>query len=225
MPPTPPPRRGLSTRHFAWIFGGLLLLLTLFQMTRQQPQRFEPPPSSTSAEIGDELPPPAPEPARSSSVPAYTPPTQKQESAAGDAEELTAETTVNDSYTSAPDLSGLGEESSTVPAEIEPDKVYTYVEQMPQPPGGMAGLMQYINKNLRYPAAARRSAVEGKVFVRFVVRPDGRLNDFEVIKGLGAGCDEEAVRIFRQMPAWAPGKQNGRLVSVSFTVPVTFVLQ
>ena len=103
--------------------------------------------------------------------------------------------------------------------------VYTYVEQMPQFPGGMQTLMQYITASLRYPALAVHNRVEGKVFVNFIVRPSGQITSVVVTKGLGAGCDEEAVRVIGQMPAWEPGKQNGRTVSVSYTVPVPFDLK
>ncbi|RTQ53684.1 TonB family protein [Hymenobacter gummosus] len=109
--------------------------------------------------------------------------------------------------------------------EVVESKVYTYVEQMPQPIGGMDYLTQYINASLRYPAEAVQKQVEGKVFVNFVVGPQGQISNAKVTKGIGAGCDEEAVRVISQMPAWAPGKQNGRAVSVSYTLPVTFSLQ
>lgn len=108
---------------------------------------------------------------------------------------------------------------------VAEDKVYTYVEQMPQFPGGMQTLMQYISASLRYPALAVQNQVEGKVFVNFIVRPSGQITNAVVTKGIGAGCDEEAVRVISQMPAWEPGKQNGRTVSVSYTVPVTFDLK
>ena len=96
---------------------------------------------------------------------------------------------------------------------------------LPQPPGGMEGLMQYLGKNIKYPSLALRNQVEGKVFVNFVVGPSGQITDVKVTKGIGSGCDEEAVRVIKNMPAWAPGKQNGRAVSVSYTVPVTFTIK
>ncbi|GAA4378820.1 hypothetical protein GCM10023186_15710 [Hymenobacter koreensis] len=111
------------------------------------------------------------------------------------------------------------------PQVVETDRskqIYTYVEQMPQFPGGMPGLHNYLVQNLKYPELAQRNQVEGKVFVNFVVRQDGSINDVKVQKGIGAGCDEEAVRVIKAMPAWTPGKQNGRVVNVQYTVPVTF---
>ena len=121
------------------------------------------------------------------------------------------------------DLSGLSSDGKVVEEVVE-SKVYTYVEQMPQYPGGMEAMQQYLRDNLRYPTQARTDQVEGKVFVSFVIPADGRPNGAKVIKGIGAGCDEEALRLIKSMPAWAPGKQNGRVVSVSYTVPITFRL-
>jgi TonB family protein len=175
------PKTDKSTRRFIWLFGGLLVLLTGYQLLRHQPQRFEPPPGTTSDDMGR--------------------------------------------YDSGPptNSSDLVEVPPPAPADLPvEEKVYTYVEQMPQPPGGMEGLMQYLRQNLRYPASAERNGVEGKVFVQFVVRTDGRISDVTVTKGIGAGCDEEAIRLIQTMPTWAPGKQNGRAVNVSYTVPVTF---
>ncbi|RTQ53685.1 energy transducer TonB [Hymenobacter gummosus] len=199
MPPTPRPRQEPSTRLFIWLFGGLLVLLTGYQLLRHQPQRFEPPPSSTSAEIGTDAPP--------STGPdlVEVPPPDR-------AGPTTAET--------GPDV--IGPSPSDLPDD---EKVYTYVEQMPQPPGGTEDLLQYLDRNVKYPALALRNQVEGKVFVNFIVRTDGQLSNFNITKGIGAGCDEEAIRVLRQMPRWSPGKQNGRAVNVSYTVPVTFAVQ
>lgn len=125
---------------------------------------------------------------------------------------------------SAPDLSGLQGEGRVV-EEVAENKVYTYVEQMPVFPGGQEYLVKYVQASLRYPAPAVANKVEGKVFVRFVVQPTGQVANVEVIKGLGAGCDEEAVRVIKALPPFEPGKQNGRLVAVSYTLPVTFSLE
>ncbi|RSK31080.1 TonB family protein [Hymenobacter metallilatus] len=122
----------------------------------------------------------------------------------------------------AVELSGLGD---PVVVEVVENKVYTYVEQMPVFPGGQEGLISYIQASLRYPAEAVEKKVEGRVFVKFTVEPSGRAINPEIIKGLGAGCDEEVLRVIRALPPFEPGKQNGRTVSVSYTVPVTFSLQ
>lgn len=125
-----------------------------------------------------------------------------------------------------PDLNGLEGGTGKEPVkEVIENKVYTYVEQMPEPPGGMSALLQYIGKNIKYPPMALRNQVEGKVFVNFVIGPDGSISDVKVQKGIGSGCDEEAARVIKGLPKWTPGKQNGRAVSVSYAVPVTFAIR
>ena len=99
------------------------------------------------------------------------------------------------------------------------------VEQQPEFSGGMAALGQYLSKNLRYPAAAQRANVAGKVFVSFVVNTDGSIQDVQILKGLGFGTDEEAQRVVKGMPKWRPGKQSGRPVRVKYNLPINFTLE
>ncbi|GAB4032425.1 hypothetical protein GCM10028774_12920 [Spirosoma jeollabukense] len=114
--------------------------------------------------------------------------------------------------------------------EVEPDSnaivgnVYTVVDQPPVPSGGQAGLGQYLMKNLRYPAEAQRAKIEGTVIVSFVVTSDGRIADVQVKQSVGGGCDEEALRVIKAMPAWSPGQLNGKPVNVRTSLPVSFVL-
>ena len=107
----------------------------------------------------------------------------------------------------------------------EPEKPFIIVEQMPQFPGGEKEMMKFIKNNLRYPTTAIEMGISGTVTVNFVVGRDGRINNIKVIRGIGGGCDEEAVRILEKMPPWIPGKQGGMTVLVSYTVPFKFVLQ
>ncbi|MEI9919198.1 MAG: TonB family protein [Bacteroidota bacterium] len=105
------------------------------------------------------------------------------------------------------------------------DKVYMVVEQMPEFPGGIAAMVKFIDKNLMYPKEARKNGVEGSVFVEFVVKGDGKLTDFKVIKEIGSGCDEEALRVMMLMGdeiRWKPGKQQGKPVDVRFVLPIKF---
>ncbi|MEQ9438342.1 MAG: TonB family protein [Cyclobacteriaceae bacterium] len=104
------------------------------------------------------------------------------------------------------------------------DQVFMVVENQPTPEGGMEAFYDYIKTNLSYPAQARRMGIEGKVFVQFVVNTDGTLTDVEAIKGIGAGCDDEAVRVIREAMAWNPGEQRGKFVKVRMVMPVTFRL-
>ena len=88
----------------------------------------------------------------------------------------------------------------------------------------MSAFYKYVATTLRYPAQARRMGIEGKVFVQFVVDKDGSLTDVQAIKGIGAGCDEEAVRVISKAKKWKPGKQRGRAVKVRMILPITFKL-
>jgi protein TonB len=110
------------------------------------------------------------------------------------------------------------------PEEEEADQIFTIVEDQPTPNGGMAAFYQFVQKKLKYPAQARRMGIEGKVFVQFVVDKDGTLTDVQAVKGIGAGCDEEAVRVLKSAPKWKPGKQRGRSVRVRMILPITFKL-
>ncbi len=105
------------------------------------------------------------------------------------------------------------------------DLPFTTVEMMPEFIGGTSALYNWLGKNLSYPAIAVRNGIEGKVFVKFIVEKDGTISKLEVLKGIGFGCDEEALRTLQKMPKWNPGKQNGRAVRVYFTLPISFKLQ
>jgi protein TonB len=110
------------------------------------------------------------------------------------------------------------------PVEEEKDEVFMIVEDQPTFEGGMEAFYKFVGKNIEYPKQARRMGVEGKVFVQFVVDKDGGLNDIKVIKGIGAGCDEEAIRVLKESPKWKPGKQRGRPVKVRMSLPISFKL-
>ena len=99
---------------------------------------------------------------------------------------------------------------------------YTYVEQMPQYEGGQQALNYFIYKNTQYPALASRNGVVGRVFVHFVIDETGQLSEPTILKGLGSGCDEEALRVTRLLPAFTPGRQRGIPVKVSYTLVVPF---
>jgi len=110
------------------------------------------------------------------------------------------------------------------PQEEVSEEVFTIVEQKPEPDGGFKTFYEYVGKNLDYPAQATRMGIEGKVFVQFIVEKDGSLTDIEVVKGIGAGCDEEALRVLKNSPKWIPGKQRGIPVRVKMIFPIMFKL-
>lgn len=86
-------------------------------------------------------------------------------------------------------------------------------------------IMEYLQKNIRYPDAARESGIEGRVVVQFVVDENGNISGAKIIRGVAGGCNEEALRVVNHMPRWEPGKQNGRAVKVYYTIPISFLLQ
>lgn len=105
------------------------------------------------------------------------------------------------------------------------EEPFTYVEEMPAYPGGDEALLTFISGKIQYPEIARRAGVEGRVFVSFVVEKNGEVTEVKLQKGIGAGCDEEAVRVIKMMGKWKPGKQNGRPARVRIIVPILFKLQ
>ncbi len=106
----------------------------------------------------------------------------------------------------------------------DPDGVYMVVENQPAPQGGYEAFFQHVAKNLRYPAQARRMGIEGKVFIQFTVNEYGELTDIKALKGIGAGCDEEAMRVLESAPEWQPGTTEGKPVKVKMVLPITFKL-
>jgi protein TonB len=114
-----------------------------------------------------------------------------------------------------------GGTGNTVIADNKPAMPHVWVEQMPVFEGD---LNTFLSRNLRYPDAARENGIEGRVIIKFVVNEDGSVSNAMVERGIGGGCDEEALRIIRSMPKWKPGKQNGMPVKVFFTQAIKFVL-
>jgi protein TonB len=119
--------------------------------------------------------------------------------------------------------------------EIEPPKpevtnpekstrIYQHVEVMPRFPDGDKAMMDWIAANIQYPKSALEQGIHGRVIVRFVVTPDGSIDRITVQRSLDPACDREALRVLRKMPKWLPGKQNGKPVSVYYTMPVLFRL-
>lgn len=103
----------------------------------------------------------------------------------------------------------------------QPD-VFDEVDEMPQFPGGMAGLMQYLSTNVRYPEDAKESGAQGRVIVSFIVEKDGSISNARVTKPTYSSLDDEALRVVSNMPKWTPGKQNGEAVRVRYSIPVSF---
>ncbi len=108
--------------------------------------------------------------------------------------------------------------------EVAEAEIFSVVEESPQYPGGEDAWQKFLVENFRYPEAAKEASVQGTVYVTFVVEKDGSITEPVVLRGIGAGCDEEALRVIKQMPRWIPGKQRGKPVRVRFNIPVKFTL-
>ena len=108
--------------------------------------------------------------------------------------------------------------------ELEGD-IYTIVEDAAQPVNGMTDFYKFIGQNIKYPVDARKANIEGRVFVSFTVDETGKLSDFKVVRGIGAGCDEEAVRVLKLSPNWKPGMQDGIAVKSIFNIAVVFKIE
>lgn len=109
-------------------------------------------------------------------------------------------------------------------ATVNDSVVFEVVEDMPDFPGGQSALMQYLAKNIKYPATAHENGKQGRVIVSFVVKKDGSISDVKTVRSVDPYLDKEAERVISAMPNWKPGKQRGQAVNVRFTVPVTFRL-
>ena len=108
---------------------------------------------------------------------------------------------------------------------VEEPQVFFIVEDMPEFPGGELALRKYIAENVRYPEMAKENDIQGTVYVRFVVDTDGSVKNVEVIRGVDQLLDKEAIRVVQSLPKWKPGKQRGKAVKVSHSVPIKFQLQ
>lgn len=113
----------------------------------------------------------------------------------------------------------------TVEEEVAEEQIFTIVEEMPSFPGGEAALMKFLGNNIKYPAIAKDAGIQGTVFVTFVVDEDGNVKDVKVLRSIGGGCDEEAIRVVQSMPKWSPGKQRGKAVKVQYNLPIRFTLK
>jgi protein TonB len=131
--------------------------------------------------------------------------------------------------TRAVDMEATAETVFEAPTQRQEEEVedtpFTVVEDPPTFPGGESALFAYLSKSIKYPQMAQDAGIQGKVYVTFVVERDGSITDVKLMRGIGGGCDEEAIRVVKNMPKWSPGKQRGKPVRVQFTLPVHFKLR
>lgn len=113
-----------------------------------------------------------------------------------------------------------------VKEEVTPDDIpMTIPEIMPEFPGGLPALYKYLRDHVHYPIRAKEMSNQGTVFLSFMVEKDGSISDVTILRGVGGGCDEEAIRVVKSMPDWSPGTQMGRTVRVIYNLPIKFTLQ
>ena len=108
--------------------------------------------------------------------------------------------------------------------KVADNKIYEAPEVMPEYPGGMQAMMNFIGENVKYPDDAIEKNISGKAYVTFVVEKDGSVSEAKIMKGVCESIDKEALRVVKAMPKWTPGKMNGKNVRVSYTLPITFKL-
>lgn len=119
----------------------------------------------------------------------------------------------------------IREVEEVVEEEDNSNEVFLIVEQMPSFPGGDQALRKFLATEVKYPVIAQENGIQGRVFVKFVIGKDGSVSDVQVARPFDPNLDKEAVRVVKSMPKWTPGKQRGKPVRVSYTVPINFVLQ
>ncbi|GHB68672.1 TonB family protein [Persicitalea jodogahamensis] len=106
--------------------------------------------------------------------------------------------------------------------ELNGDMIFTVVEQQPQFPGGIQAMYKFLGENIKYPEAAKKANVTGKVFLSFIVTTEGEIKDIQILKGIGFGADQESIRVMKEMPRWEPGMQSGKAVNVRYNLPIAF---
>lgn len=158
-----------------------------------------------------ELPPPPPPP----------PPAQVIEIVEDD-EEIEEEIEIEDSESDEDEVVEIVEVEEE--EEVAEEQIFMVVETQPSFPGGPAKMYEYLGKKMKYPSIAKDNNIQGRVYVSFVVEKDGSITDVKVLRGIGGGCDEEAIRVVKGMPSWSAGKQRGKAVRVRFNLPIVFKL-
>jgi protein TonB len=123
------------------------------------------------------------------------------------------------------DTETMSNVTTSIPLVIEPPKVFDTAEVMPQYEGGMKAMVKFLSKQLRYPTSERLMGHEGTVYVRFVINSAGQVVDVEVIKGVSAILDREAVRVVSMMTKWKPGMQHDLPVNVRMVLPIRFHME
>ena len=136
-------------------------------------------------------------------------------------------TPVSNTTNNAPSVAPPTVAAPPPPVAPPPETIVDFVNvgQKPEFPGGEDAFNKYVANHVKYPELAKQASIQGRVYVTFTIASDGHIKDVKLAKGIGGGCDEEAIRVISGMPQWKPGKQNGQAVQVRYTVPIKFTLQ
>lgn len=121
-------------------------------------------------------------------------------------------------------ISAKAQTADTINDNIEPELI-TIVEIAAEFPGGFQAMSEFISTNLNYPQEAKEAGIEGRVFVSFIVEKDGSLSSIQLLRGIGYGCDEEAMAVVKKMPKWKPAIQRGEPVRMRYQLPFVFKLE
>lgn len=172
-------------------------------------------------------PPPPPPPPPMVEMVKFVPPVIKDDAVEEEPQKLQEE--VKETNVGTKDQEGEKEIAPPTevagPGEPAAPEIFTIVEEMPEPPGGIGAFYKYVGSHIVYPQLAKEAGISGKVFLKFVVETDGSLSDIQILKGVSGcpECDKEAVRVLKTYPEkWKAGKQNGRAARVYYTLPVNF---
>ncbi len=128
------------------------------------------------------------------------------------------------SLAAAPSADGKSMHVTVQPKSIDGEPIFTVVQEQPQFPGGNKAMYKFLGDNIKYPEPATRANVSGKVFLNFVVTKEGEIKNVTILKEMGFGIDEEAMRVVSLMPRWTPGKQDGKPLNVRYNLPIAFEL-
>jgi periplasmic protein TonB len=175
--------------------------------------------------VENEIKPPPPPPPPKAQV-RFTPPVVTNEQVTEEIKTIDELKETKAAITTT-DAAGSTDENAVVDLKITEEKQepLTFVEQMPEFPGGAEALLTYLAKNIKYPSIATEMGISGRVILQFVVDKYGKISNVKLVRGIGGGCDEEAIRVVKNMPSWKPGRQNGKEVPVYYTLPVVFQLK
>jgi len=121
-------------------------------------------------------------------------------------------------------LTGGGGARTKAEADVEDPLPFSIVEEKPEYPGGTDAMLKFLGNNSKYPHLAKEAGIGGVVIVQFIIEKDGSVGDVKIVRGLGGGCNEEAIRVVKMMPKWTPGRQRGRAVRITCHLPLNFNL-